>query len=491
MRKVDIIGAGLSGLYAACYLAKKGVKVRVFEKNSEIGGRSRSFSTNGFTFDMGPSWYWMPELVDQLFHDLGEQRADYFKLTHLQPSYRVFWKDSQPTDVPHDMSSLRKMFDEFEPGAAQKLDEFLKDAKLKYQIATRDFMEQPGLSWSEIINLKTLKNAIRLDVFKSVEKDVARRFKSEKLRAILNFPVLFLGEMPSRIPSLYTLMNYVDLELGTWYPEGGMSALAKALEKIARKHGVEIHTEAEITKFETQANEITGIEINQKLYETEQIIASADYHHIEQNLVPEKFRKYSEKYWNSRKLAPSCLIFYVGVNKRIDGLLHHNLFFDEDLNAHGKQIYENPSWPDKPLYYICAPSKTDATVAPAGHENLFFLMPIATEIEDNETVRKKYFDLLLTRTEKHLGVNFRDQIVYQKSYAIHDFSKDYNAYKGNAYGLANTLRQTANLKPKITSKLNNLMFCGQLTVPGPGIPPALISGKIAAREFLKTQTQNL
>lgn len=484
MRKVDIIGAGLSGLYAACYLAKQGANVRVFEKNETIGGRSRKFSQQGFTFDMGPSWYWMPELVDKLFRDLGEDRSHYFSLQQLKPSYRIFWKDTAFTDVPADMKGLLNLFDQLEPHGADKLTQFLKDAKVKYDIATADFMEQPGLSWFELINFKAIKNAFKLDVFKSVEKDVAKRFDSEKARAILNFPVLFLGEMPSRIPSLYTLMNYVDLELGTWYPQGGMNALAAALAKIAQNEGVKIYTNSEVTSFQINGGKISAIQVGAEFLDTNEVIASADYHFVEQKLIPAPYRKYDEAYWNSRKLAPSCLIYYVGVSKRVTGLLHHNLFFDEDLTEHGRDIYEHSQWPRKPLFYVCAPSVTDDSVAPEGCENLFFLMPIAPGLSDTSEVRERYFKQMVERVEKYTGCSFTESIILKKSYAIADFASDYNAFKGNAYGLANTLGQTANLKPKITSKLPNLHFCGQLTVPGPGIPPALISGKIVAKKII-------
>ena len=484
MKKVDIIGAGLSGLYAACYLAKQGLKVRVYEKNSSLGGRSRTFSENGFRFDMGPSWYWMPELVDKLFADLGEDRSAYFKLKQLSPSYRIFWKEDAPTDVPSDMKGLLDLFDQLEDNGADKLKLFLSDAKTKYDIATQNFMELPGKKWSELVRYSVVKNAMKLDVFKSVERDVSRRFKSEKANMILNFPVLFLGEMPSRIPSLYTLMNYADLELGTWYPEGGMSALAEALYQIGKKEGVEFHTDAEITKINSEQNYAVSFKIGQESIPTDEIIASADYHFVEQHLLDKQDQKYNEKYWDKRKLAPSCLIYYVGVSKRVSNLLHHNLFFDEDLKVHGESIYTHKSWPEKPLFYVCAPSITDSEVAPEGCENLFFLMPIAPDLHDTEDVREKYFQIMLARLEKHIKQDISENIIYKKSYAIKDFKSDYNAYKGNAYGLANTLMQTANLKPKIKSKLHNLHFCGQLTVPGPGIPPALISGKIVAKEIL-------
>jgi len=485
MKKIGIIGAGLSSLYASCFLAKKGYAVEVFEKNSMAGGRSQYFETNGFTFDMGPSWYWMPELVDDLFQDLGEKRSDYFGLTRLDPAYQVLWKDRTATQLPASKEQLLTLFDSFEENGGQKLDDFLKDAKIKYDIATESFLENPGLKIGEIAKLSVLKNALKLDVFKSVEKDVAKRFTSEKARSILNFPVLFLGEMPANIPSLYTLMNYADLELGTWYPDGGMHALAAALEKIALKEGVQFHFNTSVQEISVENGLATGLRTEDGFHELDAIVGGADYHHIEQTMIPAQYRRYSPKYWDKRKLAPSSLIYYLGISKEIPGLDHHNLFFDEDLNDHGREIYDNPKWPTKPLFYACAPSKTDKTVAPEGHENIFILMPLAPDLEDSEETREKYFQIIMNRMEDRCGTKIVDDIVYKRSFCVSDFKSEYNSFKGNAYGLANTLLQTANLKPKMQSKIKNVYYCGQLTVPGPGIPPSLISGKIAAKQLIK------
>lgn len=484
MNKVTIIGAGLSGLYAACTLSRQGYQVDVYEKNESVGGRSRTFEKDGFLFDMGPSWYWMPELIDSLFEDLGEKRSDYFQLTRLDPSYRVFWKDDEPTDVPANLSELYALFDTFEENGGQKLKAFLDSAQEKYQIAIPEFLEKPGLKLGEVVNFSVLKKALKLDVFKSVNKDVSKRFTSTKARGILNFPVLFLGEMPNRIPSLYTLMNYADMGLGTWYPDGGMGALARALEKIARNNGAQFHYNAPVEAFNVESGKVASMTVNGEDVQTESIIASADYHFVEQNLVPKAYRRYSPEYWDKRSMAPSSLIFYLGIDKEIPNLEHHNLFFDEDLEEHGKTIYNNPSWPEKPLFYTCAPSKTDKAVAPKGKENLFILMPIATNIEDTEAIREEYFDRIMKRLEQHTGTSIKDAVIFKRSFCVEDFKSEYNSFKGNAYGLANTLKQTANLKPKITSKLNNLYYCGQLTVPGPGVPPALISGKIVAGQLL-------
>lgn len=491
-KRIDVVGAGLSGLYAACYLAKKGHPVSVYEKNEGVGGRSRVFEAEGFKFDMGPSWYWMPELIDKLFEDLGEKREHHFRLKRLHPSYRVFWKHHDPTDIPSEMSELKALFASFEADGDKKLTQFLKDAQKKYEIAVDRFLFQPGLRWRELLSFSALKYGLQLDLFKSVAKDVARRFSSPRARGILNFPVLFLGEMPHRIPSLYTLMNYADLKLGTWYPEGGMGTLAQSLLNIALQNNVQFHFNTTVQSMFCEGGEVKQFDTGEETIDTRQMLFSADYHHVEQELLPKSHRTYSSKYWDSRKLAPSCLIYYLGIDKKVEGLTHHNLFFDEDLTEHGRTIYETPSWPENPLFYVCAPSKTDEEVAPEGQENLFVLIPIAPDLEDNESVRKRYLKTVINRIEKHTHSQLEYHIVYQRSYCVNDFKKDYNAFKGNAYGLANTLMQTANLKPKISSdKLSNLNYCGQLTVPGPGVPPALISGQIAAKHILLNHENHL
>jgi phytoene desaturase len=483
--QIDIIGAGFSSLVAACFLAKEGHEVNVYEKNDMVGGRARIFKAEGFTFDMGPSWYWMPELIDQIFEELGEDRNDYVQLERLDPSYKVYWNDETSTDMPADLEALYQVFEDLEKGGGAALRRFLEDAAIKYRVGTEKFLDKPGLKLSELIDVEVFKNFFKLDLFKSVEKDVCNRFSSHKARSILRFPVLFLGEMPHRIPSLYTLMNYADMKLGTWYPKGGMHQLALGLQAVAEKYGAQFHLNAPVTGFKCEQGKITHIEVNGQLKATEQVVAGADYNFVEQNLVPKEYRRYDEAYWDKRKMAPSSLLYYIGVDKRLGHLEHHNLFFDEDLVAHGRQIYEVPQWPDKPLFYACVTSKTDEEVAPEGSENLFLLMPLAPGVEDNEELREKYLNIMLERMERHTQQNVRDHIVYKRSYCIKDFKADYNSYKGNAYGLANTLLQTANLKPKVTSKLKNLLFCGQLTVPGPGVPPSLISGKVAAKLILK------
>ena len=373
-----------------------------------------------------------------------------------------------------------------EKGSSGKLKKFLAEGAFKYNVGMKQLVYKPSFSWLEFANYETIAGATRLNMFKSVSTHVHSYFKDERLIALMEFPVLFLGAMAKNIPALYTLMNYAAFSLGTWYPMGGMIEIIKAMEKLASSMGVKFKTGCEVTKIVTedgQANEIRTLQGN---FTTDGIIATGDYHYVEQRLLDEKDRNYDERYWSKKTFAPSCLIFYLGINKTIKKLIHHNLFFDASIDRHSKDIYESPQWPADPLFYACCPSKTDASVAPEGMENLFLLIPIAPGLEDTEEIRESYFKRIIKRIEDYCGDTIMEHISYKKSYCVNDFIQDYHAYKGNAYGLANTLRQTAVLKPTLRNKkIKNIFYAGQLTVPGPGVPPALISGQMAAEQLLK------
>lgn len=487
MSKIAVIGAGFSGLSAASYLGDAGHEVHIFEKNNSPGGRARQFHTsNGYTFDMGPSWYWMPDVFEKFFGDFGFNVSDLYQLDLLDPSFDVVFPKNEKMSVPANYEKLRQVFEKTESGSAEKLDRFMQEAQYKYEQGMERLVYMPGISLTEFVDLDLIKGALRLQVFSSFSKHVRKFFKDSRLISLMEFPVLFLGAMPQDTPALYSLMNYAGLKLGTWYPQGGFGSVIDAMVKIARAQGVQIHLNSPVNKILTEGNQITGVQVNDKEVAFDAVVAAADYQHVEGKLLPKEFRNYKEKYWKGKTFAPSCLIYYLGISERIPELEHHTLFFDEDLFEHSVEIYKDPQWPKKPLFYVCCPSRTDDSVAPEGHENLFLLMPLAPGLEDEESVREKFFNIMLGRLEKQIGRSISSKIDYKKSYCVTDFITDYNSYKGNAYGLANTLQQTAVLKPKMRNrKLKNLFYAGQLTVPGPGVPPSLISGKIAAEQVIK------
>lgn len=483
MKKAIVIGAGYAGLSAASFLAKAGWDVTVLEKLSAPGGRAGNFKAEGFTFDMGPSWYWMPDVFERYFNCFGKKVSDYYQLTRLDPSYRVYWPEGNFTDLPSEYTALRKTFEATEPGAGAQLDVFMKEAAYKYEVGMGRLVHKPARSLSEYFEWDVLKGIMKMDVFTSMKKHIHRFFKNPKLRQLLEFPVLFLGALPKDIPALYSLMNYADIQFGTWYPQKGMYEIVNGMYSLALELGVKFNFNANVNELVISDGNIKAVKtLDGKTYEGTAVVGAADYAFIDQQLLPPQYRQYSAKYWESRVMAPSCLLYYVGVNKRLTNIKHHSLFFDTDFNVHGSEIYESKTWPKEPLFYSCAPSVSDPTVAPPGCENLFFLIPVSSGMTgDTETLREAYFQKILQRFEEKTGNKLKDHIIFKRSYSVSDFKNDYNSFKGNAYGLANTLLQTAILKPRCkSSKINNLFYTGQLTVPGPGLPPSLISGEVIA-----------
>jgi phytoene desaturase len=494
LKNAVIIGSGFAGLSTACFLAKAGYAVTVLEKQGTAGGRARQLKEEGFVFDMGPSWYWMPEVFERFFNCFGKKVADYYQLERLDPSYRIYWPDDM-MDIPANYDELKKLFENIEPGSAAQLDKFLAEAEYKYNVGINKLVHKPGQSVTEFLDWEVIKGVFKLDVFTSMKKHVGKFFKHPKLQQLMEFPVLFLGALPENTPALYSLMNYADIKLGTWYPQGGMYKIVEGMFSLAKELGVKFCFDSNVTSIDIINNKAKSVTAQTIMnhqpstinHNADVVIGAADYHFIETKLLPPNCRTYTSEYWNKRVMAPSCLLYYVGLNKKLDNVLHHSLFFDTDFGVHGKEIYTKPQWPANPLFYVSITSVTDSTAAPEGCENLFFLIPVAAGLQgDTEELREKYFNNIVERFENKTGQKIKAHIIYKKSYSVSNFVNDYNSFKGNAYGLANTLMQTAVLKPGCKSKkVTNLFYTGQLTVPGPGLPPSLISGEVVAKEVIK------
>lgn len=488
MAKVVVIGAGFSGLSTACMLAHKGFSVDIVEKHSMAGGRARRYSEDGFTFDMGPSWYWMPDVFDRFFAHFGHKTSDFYQLERLDPSYTIYFGPGDKVDLPADETALYALFESIESESGARLKKFLEEAAFKYEIGIKKLVMKPSRSITEFIDWEIISGAMKMHILQSFHSYIRKYFSHPKLLRILEFPILFLGATAQKTPALYSLMNYGDMMLGTWYPKGGMYKVVEAFETLARSLGVNFYFNQEVTSFDISGGRVTGVQTAHSRFSADYVVASADYHHVEQKILPPQFRNYSPKYWESRTMSPSSLIYYLGINKILPEIQHHTLIFNKDFDKHAEQIYESPAWPDNPSVYLSCTSKTDSTVAPVGMENVFVLIPVAPGLNDTDEVREHYFDFSINRIEETLNISFKEDIIYKRMYSNRDFATDYHAFKGNAYGLANTLRQTAILKPSMfNKKLDNLLYAGQLTIPGPGVPPAIISGQVAATEIEKKQ----
>lgn len=481
-KKVVIIGSGFSALSASCYLAKQGFQVMIFEKNASIGGRAGQLIKEGYTFDIGPSWYWMPDIFERFFGDFGKESSDYYTLDKLSPAYKIFFSDDIIT-IGDCMQKICLEFERIEAGSSVVLEKFISKAKKNYDIAIGEIVYRPGQSPLELVTRKTIT---RLDqFFKTIKGEVRNRFKNPKLIATLEFPVLFLGAKPSNTPAFYSFMNFADFGLGTWHPRGGMYRIIEALKSLSEELGVTIYTNSPVEKIIVREGLASGIIAHGEEIMADLVLSGADYHHSE-SLLDKVYRQYSESYWQKKVFAPSSLLFYIGFDKKLNHIEHHNLFFDTDFDQHASEIYDDPKWPSKPLFYANFPSVTDHSMAPKGCETGFFLIPIAPGLEDTPELRRQYFDIVIRRFQELTGQQIEDHIVFKESFCINDFKEHYNAYKGNAYGMANTLSQTAFLRPGLRSKkVKNLYFTGQLTVPGPGVPPSLISGKLVSDLIIK------
>lgn len=482
-KKITIIGSGFSSLSAACHLAKAGYEVVIYEKNNTIGGRARQLIKEGFTFDIGPSWYWMPDVFETFFASFDKKPSDYYELEKLSPAYTVFFGINEYVTIADNLPEIVEKFEEIESGSGKKLTSFIKEAQTNYDIAIKKLVYRPGESVSELITIETITRVNQF--FSNISQDIRKRFTNPKLIQILEFPVLFLGAKPSDTPSFYSFMNFADFGLGTWQPKKGMYAVIQGMEKLAKELGVTINTNVPVEKIIVKNNRAIGIKVNDTLIESDIVLSGADYHHTE-TLLDSEYRQYSEKFWNKKIFAPSSLLFYVGFSKKLTNVTHHNLFFDVDFNTHAKEIYDNPKWPKEPLFYANFTSITNKGLAPDGCENGFFLIPIAPGLEDTVALRERYFEIIINRFEKITQQDVKNYIIFKESFCVNDFIKEYNSYKGNAYGMANTLLQTAFLRPKLKSKkVKSLYFTGQLTVPGPGVPPSLISGKLVSDLIVK------
>jgi len=484
--EVTVVGGGFGGLSTACYLADAGADVRVLEKNEQLGGRASRLHAEGFRFDMGPSWYMMPDVFERFFGHFGRQPSDYYDLEQLDPHYRIFFKDGDRCDARGDPEYMRDLFESYEDGAGEAFDEYLATSERHYETAMEDFVYEDRSRLRDFVDPDVVRaTPVGLTLLRSMQSHVGKYFDNPKLEQIMQYTLVFLGGAPQNTPALYNIMSHVDFNLGVYYPDGGMGKVVDGVVDMGRELGVTYETGREVAEI-TRRRDGFLVETADWTYEPDSVVCNADYAHVEQDLLPEHERQYDDDYWEGRTYAPSAFLIYLGVEGDVDPLAHHTLVFPEDWDRHFEQIFDDPSWPDEPAYYICVPSQTDDSVAPAGHSNLFVLVPVAPGLHDGDSIRETYRDRIVADIAEHTGVDLRDRIVVEEQFSVSDFGDRYNATEGTALGLAHTLRQTSLLRPgNRSSAVDGLYFTGSFTTPGVGVPMCLISGEHTANALIE------
>jgi phytoene desaturase len=482
-----VIGGGFGGLSTACYLADAGADVTLLEKNEQLGGRASRLEVDGFRFDMGPSWYLMPDVFERFFGHFGREPSDYYELTRLDPHYRIFFKDGDRVDMVPDLEANREVFESYEPGAGERFDEYLRKSKQNYEVGMEHFVYEDRASISDYLDWNVAKNARGLSLIGSMQDHVEKYFQHPKLQQIMQYTLVFLGGAPNNTPALYNLMSHVDFNMGVYYPENGLGGVVDGIAELGEELGVEFLTDSPAAEIRGREGAfVTRTEDGREFY-SDYVVSDADYRHTEMELLPPEKRQYDADYWESRTYAPSAFLLYLGVEGDVDPLAHHSLVLPTDWDDHFETIFEDPQWPDDPAYYLCVPSQTDDSVAPEGHSNLFALVPIAAGLEDTPELRQTYRDLVLDDVKEHTGVDLRDRIVVEETFCVDDFADRYNSTQGTALGLAHTLRQTALFRPSHrSSAVEGLYFTGGFTTPGIGVPMCLISGQLTAESMAET-----
>ncbi len=490
-KKMVVVGAGIGGMAAAARLARDGFDVTVVERNDQAGGRARIWQKDGYTFDMGPSWYLMPEVFERFFEGFGKKAENYYTLKKLTPSYRVFFGEGEAHDVPPDRAGVEALFDRLESGGGAKLGRYLDEAAYKYKVAVGEFLYRDYRSIFGFLNRRMMTEGLKLNVLGKLDAAVRKRFGDRRARQILEYAMVFLGTSPNDAPAMYALMSHVDLTQGVFYPMGGLSAVAQGIRRLAEEQGVKFLLGTEATRIVTERGravrvEARGADGKNFSLPCDGVLANADYAHVETELLAAEDSSYPRKYWEGRVVAPSMFLMYLGLKKNLEKLAHHNLYFQPDWNGHFDTIFKKPAWPEDPCFYVSCITKTDPAMAPPGRENVFVLVPVAAGLADDDATREAYAQKVIRHVEKMTGEEIAPHIETRRIFSHRDFTRDYHAWKGTALGISHTLMQTAVFRPAMRSKkVNNLYFAGQYTHPGIGVPMVMIAADVVAGNIRK------
>ena len=497
-----VIGGGIGGLATAALLAKAGMKVSLYEGRAAVGGRASVWEQDGFKFDMGPSWYLMPDAFDQFFKLMGTTAAEQLNLVRLDPAYQT--RNEGYGDkllIRESVADNKALFEALEPGAGQKLQEYLDSAEDTYRLAVDKFLYTNFENAKPFTNAQVLSRAGKFvsQLLVSLDSFVSKHVTEPRLKKILDFPAVFLGASPYSLPSMYHLMTHVDMNVGVFYPMGGFYTIIQAIERLAVEHGVQIHTNSPVTKILVdQSGRAAGIEVGAAQVTADIVVANADLHHVETKLLEPKRQSLPAKWWDKKQPAPSGLLLFLGVKGSLPQLDHHSLLYTKDWQANFDMVFKkadgNSKVPAPASIYICKPSATDSSVAPEGYENLFVLVPIAPDVAIGAGGINGTGDVSLEAAADEIIAQIADwceipdlqeRIVLRRTMGPADFAREFNAWSGTALGMAHTLGQSAFFRPKnVSSKVSGLYYVGHNAVPGIGLPMCLIGAELVYKRLI-------
>lgn len=498
-----VIGGGISGLATAALLARDGHHVTLLEKQDGVGGRAGRWESGGFTFDTGPSWYLMPEVIDHWFKLMGTSAEAELTLETLDPAYKL-WSadDAGPTNVRTGRAGAMALFEDQQQGSGTALAKYLDSAQQAYELAKKHFLYDPFANLKGLLSPAVLRHAPKLAQLlgQKLHGYVAARFSHPLQQKVLGYPAVFLGTSPYKAPSIYHLMSHLDLQDGVLYPQGGFAALVDAMERVARAAGVTIATGATATAINTvpdgkvaRCASVSWQDADgaQQRTAASLVVGAADLHHIESALLPRELHSRSARQWERADPGISAVLVCLGVKGPIPELAHHNLLFTEDWQENFARISDGQPLAESTSLYVCKPSATDPSVAPAGDENLFILVPAPALVQwglggldgGGSPQVEKVADAAIAQVAQWTGTpDLAERIVVRRSYGPGDFAENFNAWQGSALGLAHTLPQSAFLRPgNSNAKVAGLYYAGSSVRPGIGVPMCMISAEIVLK----------
>ena len=483
--KAIVIGGGISGLASAALLAQKGFQVTLLEKNASLGGRAMVWKQDGFTFDMGPSWYQVPEAFEHFFAHFNKKPTDFFELTKLNPQYKLLFGPEDSCTFSDSLEENMKLFEFYEKGSSEKISRYLEEGKNQYDISIRHILYHNFNSIFDYMNPFLLPYLMQMNIFENLESYISKFTQNERIKKMLLYTALFIGGNPKEMPALYSLMSYVDLGIGTFYSNGGIGSFISSLEQLCNENKVEIKLNEEVHKIGVENGKATSVTTNNASYQADIVLSAADYPFTELHLLEPKYQTYPEPYWKKSTISPSAFVIYLGLNKKISNLQHHNLFLAENWDDHFDSLFTNKRLPENPSYYISCPSKTDPNVAPPGCENIFITVQLPSELDLTDEQHEQYFVKIIAHLESLTGEPIREHIVLKRILCAKDYNSIYNAYGNAAIGLATTFKQSLFRPANKSSKVKNLYYAGQYTAPGAGMPMCLISAEKAVERITK------